>query len=290
MQSLLWAAPEIIRSNNIQGTKAGDIYSLAIIASEIVTKRAVWNITDSLISEEEIVYRVKKGGFNPPRPALIIDPTLELNSSILHLIRDCWTEEPEQRPRIETVRSLLRAMQNGQSNNLMNNVFTMLEQYANNLEQEVEERTKELMEEKKKSDILLYRMLPKAVADKLKLGQVVEPEAYEQVTVFFSDVVSFTSLASRCTPLQVVNLLNDLYTMFDTIIEEHGVYKAGPNPSESRPVPSSGHVPVRPGPILDPSRMNEPLRPNGPGTGWIWAGLAIRTQTWIDYYVIAIYK
>lgn len=109
----------------------------------------------------------------------------------------------------------------------MDHVFNMLEQYASNLEQEVEERTGELMAEKKKSDILLYRMLPKAVADKLKLGQSVEPEAYEQVTVFFSDVVSFTTLASRCTPLQVVNLLNDLYTMFDTIIEEHGVYKVG---------------------------------------------------------------
>lgn len=85
----------------------------------------------------------------------------------------------------------------------MDHVFNMLETYASNLEQEVDERTKELMAEKKKSDILLYRMLPKAVADRLKLGQGVEPETYEQVTVFFSDVVSFTILASKCTPLQV---------------------------------------------------------------------------------------
>jgi len=45
--------------------------------------------------------------------------------------------------------------------NLMDHVFNMLEQYANTLEQEVQERTRELVEEKKKSDILLYRMLPK---------------------------------------------------------------------------------------------------------------------------------
>lgn len=44
---------------------------------------------------------------------------------------------------------------------LMDHVFDMLEQYASNLEEEVEERTKELLEEKKKSDLLLYRMLPK---------------------------------------------------------------------------------------------------------------------------------
>lgn len=46
----------------------------------------------------------------------------------------------------------------------MDHVFNMLETYASSLEEEVEERTKELVEEKKKSDILLYRMLPKYVA------------------------------------------------------------------------------------------------------------------------------
>ncbi|EYC20227.1 hypothetical protein Y032_0022g519 [Ancylostoma ceylanicum] len=101
----------------------------------------------------------------------------------------------------------------------------MLESYASTLEDEVAERTKELIEEKKKSDILLYRMLPRQVADRLKLGQSVEPEAYECVTVFFSDVVSFTTIASKGTPLQVVNLLNNLYTIFDSIIDEHDVYK-----------------------------------------------------------------
>ncbi|VDO64174.1 unnamed protein product [Haemonchus placei] len=126
----------------------------------------------------------------------------------------------------------------------MDHVFNVLEQYASNLEDEVQSRMKELTEEKKKSDILLYRMLPKQVAEKLKHGQSVEPETFDCVTLFFSDVVSFTTLASRCTPLQVVlgesrdslmmtctvffqvvNLLNDLYTLFDAIIDEHDVYK-----------------------------------------------------------------
>ena len=43
----------------------------------------------------------------------------------------------------------------------MDHVFNILEQYASTLEAEVDERTKELVEEKRKSDLLLYRMLPK---------------------------------------------------------------------------------------------------------------------------------
>ncbi|KAJ1364596.1 Guanylate cyclase 2G [Parelaphostrongylus tenuis] len=47
------------------------------------------------------------------------------------------------------------------SKNLMDHVFAKLESHALTLESEVEERTKELIEEKKKSDILLNRMLPR---------------------------------------------------------------------------------------------------------------------------------
>ncbi|RCN44592.1 adenylate/guanylate cyclase catalytic domain protein [Ancylostoma caninum] len=109
--------------------------------------------------------------------------------------------------------------------NLMDHVFAILEDHTLSLEQEVEDRSKELMEEKKKADILLARMLPRQVAERLKLGQAVEPEGFDSVTVFFSDVVKFTILASKCSPLQVVNLLNELYGSFDAIIEEHQVYK-----------------------------------------------------------------
>lgn len=119
------------------------------------------------------------------------------------MIKDCWNEHPDERPKIETVKSLILSMNTSKSTNLLDHVFNLLEQYAVSLEEEVQERVRELDEEKKKSDILLYRMLPKYVADRLKLGQSVEPETYECVTLFFSDVVSFTTLASRCSPLQV---------------------------------------------------------------------------------------
>jgi hypothetical protein len=56
--------------------------------------------------------------------------------------------------------SMLKHLLNNGKQNLMDYVFSMLEQYASSLEHEVELRTRELVEEKRKSDILLYRMLP----------------------------------------------------------------------------------------------------------------------------------
>ncbi|GAB1859973.1 ANPRA protein [Camponotus japonicus] len=112
-----------------------------------------------------------------------------------------------------------------ESSNILDNLLSRMEQYATNLETLVEERTADYLEEKRKCEELLYQLLPKSVASQLILGQSVIAETYDQVTIYFSDIVGFTSLSAESTPLQVVDLLNDLYTCFDSIIENFDVYK-----------------------------------------------------------------
>lgn len=144
---------------------------------------------------------------------------------IVDTMRDCWSEQPELRPDLSVIKRRLQRMRQGRRHNIMDNMMDMMERYANNLEEIVQERTAQLEEEKKKTEMLLYRMLPTTVASQLIVGGQVVPESFEAVTIFFSDIVGFTELSSRSTPMQVVLFLNDLYTLFDAVIREYNVYK-----------------------------------------------------------------
>lgn len=48
---------------------------------------------------------------------------------------------------------------------------------------------------------------------------------FDSVSILFSDIVTFTEICSRITPMEVVSMLNAMYSIFDTLTERNSVYK-----------------------------------------------------------------
>ncbi|MDY7012530.1 MAG: PAS domain S-box protein [Cyanobacteriota bacterium] len=87
-------------------------------------------------------------------------------------------------------------------------------------------RTEEkLRVEQEKSERLLLNILPKAIVEQLKQYQGSLAERFDEATVLFADIVGFTPLSSRIPPLELVNLLNRIFSNFDRLAERHGLEK-----------------------------------------------------------------
>uniref|UniRef100_A0A8B9RE61 Guanylate cyclase n=1 Tax=Astyanax mexicanus TaxID=7994 RepID=A0A8B9RE61_ASTMX len=186
----LWTAPELLIYDRPppQGTQKGDIYSFGIILQEIALRNGPFYVE-----------------------------AMDLSPKGVHLIYTVYLNT--------RVQLALLSLGGEGSTSILNNLLSRMEQYANNLENLVEERTQAYLEEKRRAENLLYQILPHSVAEQLKRGETVQAEAFDSVTIYFSDIVGFTSMSAESTPLQVVTLLNDLYTCFDAIIDNFDVYK-----------------------------------------------------------------
>ncbi|XP_070711441.1 guanylate cyclase soluble subunit beta-2 [Pempheris klunzingeri] len=99
---------------------------------------------------------------------------------------------------------------------------------TNQLERKKEELrilSRHLEAEKEKSETLLYAMLPRHIANQLKDGRSVKAGEFEVCTILFSDVVTFTNICAACEPIDVVHMLNSMYSRFDRLTSVHDIYK-----------------------------------------------------------------
>jgi len=82
-----------------------------------------------------------------------------------------------------------------------------------------------LRDERERSEELLLNILPKDVVAILKDRPQTIADHFDGATILFADVVNFTPLAARLTPKQTVDLLNHLFSHFDTLVDKYGVEK-----------------------------------------------------------------
>jgi class 3 adenylate cyclase len=149
---------------------------------------------------------------------LVIAPILHLRDDMRRAEQVIGTEYPDPE-----FRSLNRRRQD----ELTEVIQAFFHLYAQ-VRQEIGDRIQAesaLREEKLRSEELLLNILPAAIATQLKQDRRAIARRSEKVTILFADLVGFTPLSARMSPTRLVNTLNQIFSAFDRLVEQHGLEK-----------------------------------------------------------------
>lgn len=182
---------ELLRGES-QNTAESDVYSFGITLYEVYARSEPYKGEDALTVLKEVADPEKQK--RPPVPDAC--PTW-----VRSLFMDCLQEVPSQRPEFEEIDIRLKRAN------------------AKNVEPGVKDSLR------MKKIISLHDIFPRHIADKLEKGSAIEPEHHESVTVFFSDIVGYTTISSTLPAAKVSNMLDRLYDQFDALASLFDVWK-----------------------------------------------------------------
>ncbi len=77
----------------------------------------------------------------------------------------------------------------------------------------------------RENERLLLNILPEPIADRLRDGEPLIADRFDDVTLLFADIVEFTKLSSTMSPSELVGVLNDVFCVFDGLVEQHRLEK-----------------------------------------------------------------
>ncbi|GMT09323.1 hypothetical protein PFISCL1PPCAC_619, partial [Pristionchus fissidentatus] len=196
----------------------GDVYAFGMIMYEIIYRALPFPDSQDIT---ELIDTVKDG-------SRTIKPSIQdhklLHMDLASLLQDCWNTTPEMRPSLRRIKLNVETYLKVKGS-LVDQMMRMMENYANNLEKLVKERTGMLEEANIRADKLLSQLLPAYVARELKEGKPVPPKTFSTSTVMFSDIVGFGDMCRDATAAEIVNLLNSVFNGFDEFIARREAYK-----------------------------------------------------------------
>ncbi|XP_055344055.1 atrial natriuretic peptide receptor 2-like [Paramacrobiotus metropolitanus] len=206
-------------------TDYGDVYSFAILLQQIILRSGPFRLEDSAITNDkarEVVAEVQHGSVPPLRPPV---PSVACNPRIYSLMENCWEENPDERPTFSRIRSTVNRIIGQSERNLIGSLMKSMEKYAITLESQVEEQTRNFMEEKRRSEQMLSFLLPQSIADAMQRREAVHPEMFDSSTVCFADVPMLSEMLESGSSLKwIVDVLNSLCGIFDTVTRKFEVY------------------------------------------------------------------
>jgi class 3 adenylate cyclase len=77
----------------------------------------------------------------------------------------------------------------------------------------------------KENERLLLNVLPGPIADRLRAGEALIADRFDDVTLLFADIVEFTRLSSTMSPSELVGVLNEVFTAFDGLVDRYALEK-----------------------------------------------------------------
>lgn len=106
---------------------------------------------------------------------------------------------------------------------------------------------REIQLEREKSERLLLNILPAPIAERLKQTQDIIADNFEDVSVMFIDVVDFTPLATYMPPVEMIKMLNSVFSAIDALVDHHGLEKVKTSGDAylvvgSLPIPRKDHL------------------------------------------------
>ena len=120
----------------------------------------------------------------------------------------------------------------------------------------IEIETRKLHAEEQRTNKLLANLLPAVIVPRLRGAERgVVADAFDEVTILWTDMKGFTAFSSTRTPLEVVTFLNAMFSTFDRILDKYVIQKVDvlgdaffvvggcPVPAARRSAPSKGRPP-----------------------------------------------
>lgn len=196
-----WMAPELLRGESVN-TAASDVYSFGIVLYEVYSRSLPYDGEDFDKTIEKIC-----------NPHINKRPTIprSMPSEVVNLMNECIHSDVLCRPTFREIDDKLKAFS-------IKSVEPGQVKYSLQAKKSLEDRLAA-------TENLLLEIFPKHVAEALSKGQKVEPQHFDCVTIFFSDIVGFTNIAGELSPWKVSDLLDRLYSKFDTLSRKHDVFK-----------------------------------------------------------------
>ena len=182
-------APELL-SGKSGNTAPSDVYAFGMLLYEAFSRKDPY---DGEVPSS-VLFAVMESNKRPPVPS-------NMPESIAAIMKECLQADPSLRPTAQELDDRLKRIQKDTTTG----------------------ENKPL--KPKNSNISLFDVFPRHIAEALRDGRTIEPEHKDCITLFFSDIVGFTDISSKLEPHKVASLLDRLYNIFDDLSAKYEVFK-----------------------------------------------------------------